>query len=385
MRCRFVFPAWSHLGLALLLAALACGSERAEDADAARAQTLAAIPVLRSAADVDFSQITGLDVDERGQIIVGDAMNEVVVLGPDGRSIRRFGRGGDGPGEFQAVSTVYLLPGDSLYVYDGYAQRATVYAPHSDRVAYTIRLPQPDFSFATNVEPRPDGYLLAHFRRINGDVPGAGQQRHDVVRTLNADGSIRRDSVLLVREPEVVQIQSGGQNGFFFPRFARQSFVRWGPDGRIYSMWSDSTRVHVHDARGRSRGSFVARIPFPRLPLAESSIDSVWEMNADGGFDRRTFTQAFRSRWQTWPLVQDMLVDDRSRVWIQPVTQGPDARWLAFDSGGVQFAALTLPRGVQPRLIRGDRMYAVSKDSLDVESVVVYRLEPSSTPTRENR
>ena len=99
--------------------------------------------------------------------------------------------------------------------------------------------------------------------------------------------------------------------------------------------------------------------------------------------DRRTFTQAFRSRWQTWPLVQDMLVDDQSRVWIQPVTQGADASWLAFDSGGAQVAALTLPRGVRPRLIRGNRMYGISKDSLDVESVVVYRLEPSPTPNRE--
>jgi hypothetical protein len=127
----------------------------------------------------------------------------------------------------------------------------------------------------------------------------------------------------------------------------------------------------------------VARIPSPRVPLADATIDSVWQMNADGGFDRRTFTQAFRSRWQTWPLIQDMLVDDQSRVWIQPVTQSPNADWLAFDSGGAQVAALTLPRGVRPRLIRGDRMYGVSKDSLDVESVVVYRLEPSPTPTRE--
>lgn len=371
-------------GLLVPLAASACVSDRAGSVDAAKVEILAAVPVSQSAADVEFSQVTDMDVDSRGRIFAGDALNEILVLDADGRLLRRFGRLGGGPGEFQAVSTVHVLPGDSLYVYDGYALRATVYPPDETRVAYTLDLPQPEYSYALNVEPQRDGFLLAHFRRINGDVPIAGQRRDDVIRVLNRDGSIRADSVALVREPDVLEIRSETMAGFFFPRFGRQSFVRWGPDGRIYSLWSDSARVTIHDARGRSRGGFVAKIPFPRLPLADASIDSVWRMNADGGFDRRAFTQAFRARWRTWPLVQDMLVDDRSRVWIQPVTEGAEAHWLAFDGGGAQVASLTLPRTVRPRLIRGDRMYGIRKDSLDVESVVVYRLAPSSTPTREH-
>jgi hypothetical protein len=78
-----------------------------------------------------------------------------------------------------------------------------------------------------------------------------------------------------------------------------------------------------------------------------------------------------------------MLVDDRSRVWIQPVTHTPESRWLAFDTTGKPVATVQLPPGVRPRLIQADRIYAVSRDSLDVQSLVVYRLEPSSTSTRE--
>lgn len=370
-----------HIAPLMILAALACGSGEDASSTAAPAVTLAAAPVAESAPEIEFSQVTDMDVDSRGQIYAGDALNEIVVLTPDGKLVRRFGGLGGGPGEFQAVSTVYLLPDDSLYVYDGYGQRATIYQPHSARVAYTVRFPQPGFAFPVNVEPRPGGYMLAHFRRINGDVPIAGQKQDDVIRVLARDGSIRADSVVTVLEPAVVEIRSERMTGFFFPLFARQTLVRWGLDGRIYTLWTDSARVSIHGPDGRARGGFDARLPFPRQPLTDATLDSVWQMNADGGFDRRTFTQAFRSRWQTWPLVQDMLVDDQSRVWIQPVTQGPTSAWLAFDSAGEQVATLSLPRAVRPRLIRGDRMYGIRTDSLDVETVVVFRLTPSSTRT----
>jgi hypothetical protein len=142
--------------------------------------------------------------------------------------------------------------------------------------------------------------------------------------------------------------------------------------------------VRIYDAAGRARGGFELRLGTERHPLTDATIDSVSRQNASQDIPPRALTRAFRSRWKTWPLVQDMLVDDRSRVWVQPVTHTPEARWLAFDRSGNPVATLQLPRGVRPRLIQEDRVYAVSRDSLDVESVVVYRLEPSSTPTREH-
>lgn len=362
----------------LIVASFTGGCERQPRHSAGRAQLFTVMPQAQSDPEVEFSQITDVDVDSRGQIYAGDALAEIVVMNEDGSLVRRIGGMGFGPGEFESISTVHLLPGDSLYVYDGAASRATVYLPHSSRVAYTIRFPQTGFSFPVDVEPTRGGFLLAHFRRINGDVPIAGERRDDVVRVMNRDGSIRSDSAVLVPEPESVEVRNARQHGFYFPPFARRSLVQWGPDGRIYSLWTDSTRVSIHDLNGRSRGSFVIQFSFTRLPIAASTIDSLTERNGKGAFTRRELEDAFRERWQTWPLVQDMLIDDRSRIWIQPVTQGPQASWLAFDEQGRQLATLHLPRNTRPRLIRGDRMYAVNVDSLDVESLVVYRLTPST-------
>lgn len=363
------------LGLLVASATCACGEPRGHG----WAESLDAVPLARSASDVEFSRITDIAVDSRGQIYVGDLFGQIVVMGEDGRATRRLGRTGAGPGEYQSIGTVHALGADSLYVYDGYAQRATVYVPHSDRVAYTTRFPQPDYSFPIVVEPWGANSMIGHFRRINGEVPIAGQQRDDVIRLLGRDGSVVRDTVITVTEPDVLEVRTATGEGFFLPEFGRQTLVRWGPDGRIYSVWTDSLRVHVHDTEGRPQGSFVADLGVPRLPLQAATIDSAAQANALAGLTRGALSKAFRSRWQTWPLVQDMLVDDQSRIWILPVTHSPEVRWLAFDARGRQLATVQLPRSVRPRLIRGDRMYAVSRDSLDVESLVVYRLAPSST------
>lgn len=375
------FRAPRLLGLVLVPALLAA-CNRAPQNEEAPVQALEPVEAARSTSAVEFSEITDVGVDSRGRIYAGDRLGEIVVLDTAGRLIRRFGKMGGGPGEFQSIGTVHLLEGDSLYVYDGSAQRATVYIPDSDRVAYTIRMPQPTLSFPMDVEPTRNGSLIAHFRRINGDFPGARQQRNDVIRLLNRDGSAG-DDVLAVPEPEILEVRGEQTSGFFLPAFARQSLVRWGPDGRIYSLWTDSARVNIHGTDGRPRGSFTARLATPRIPLSDATIDSIARRNA-GNIPGRAISEAFRARWKTWPLVENMLVDDRSRVWIMPVTQGPLADWLAFDARGTQLAALRLPRTLHPRLIRGDRLYAVSRDSLDVESLVVYRLTPSSTPAVES-
>jgi 6-bladed beta-propeller len=359
------------------------GCEKGIRPETASVERLEPVVETRNAPDAEFGQITDIGVDSRGFIYAGDALGEIFVLDARGRLSRRFGRTGNGPGEYQNIGTIHLLADDSLFVYDGAAQRATVYAPHGQKVAYTIRLPIPDFAFPMNVQPMRSGLLSAHFRPISGDVPTDSQRRDDLIRLLNRDGSIARDSVLRIAEPETVEIQSGQSHGYYHPPFSRQTLVRWGQDGRIYSLWTDSARVDVHDETGRPRGGFTARLPAPRLELSDATVDSIAQANTSPGITARMLSQAFRSRWRTWPLVDDMLIDDRSRVWIKPVTHDTVSDWLAFDARGTQVAALRLPATDRPRVIRGDRLYAITRDSLDVESLVVYRLAPASTSPRE--
>src|SRR5690606_12398504 len=127
---------------ACLAAVTAC--DRGAEVRAAPSDAAAAVPapprkgverfqarlVASSGEDAPFSAVTGLDVDSEGRIYVADwLLPDVVVLGPDGRHVRSIGRRGSGPGEFQRVSSVQVLPGDSVLVFDRGLRRVTVFPP----------------------------------------------------------------------------------------------------------------------------------------------------------------------------------------------------------------------------------------------------------------
>jgi hypothetical protein len=217
-------PRWliPFLGTALICG---CQNSSAKQQSSSGVQVLEPVPLAHSAEGVEFSMITGVGVDSKGRIYAGDRLGEIIVLDERGELVRRFGRMGGGPGEYELVASVDLLEGDSLHVFDGIGLRATVYAPDSDRVAYTVRLPEPSYSYPMVVQPI-NGHLVAHFRRINGDLPITGQRRDDLIRILHRDGSILRDSVLTVREPEVAELRNEQSWGFYTPDFSRQTLLQ---------------------------------------------------------------------------------------------------------------------------------------------------------------
>jgi hypothetical protein len=374
-----------HAAAGVAAVALLCGCGTADQGAGARrgAVEYLARPLLTGDSSAELTFMAGVDVDSRGLVYIAD-VSEVVVFGPDGRVQRRVGREGDGPGEFRSFAALSILPGDSLFVYDTELRRATVFRPHSAEVAYTFRLGGEDYAFPSLL--RPVGgtrTLVGLFRTAMGDPRGAETQRRDVVRVYNADGSLRRDSVLTLPEPERLEMDADQVHGFFFPRFARRELVDVGPDGRVYSAWSDAPRVEVYDVDGRPAGTFTARVDARPLPLTEGDLDSAATLMIQPPFTRGAIVQALRERWSTWPLLEGLLVDDRSRVWLKQRTGPAATTWMAFLQTGERVGSVSLPANVHPRLIRGDRVYAAVVDEVDVPTLVVYQLVPSSPAPRE--
>ena len=76
-----------------------------------------------------------------------------------------------------------------------------------------------------------------------------------------------------------------------------------------------------------------------------------------------------------WPAFQNFVGDEGGGVWVglkQPAER--PARWAVFDAAGRRRCTLSFPEPAAPQVIRGDRVYAVVRDSLDVPSVAVYQL-----------
>jgi hypothetical protein len=86
--------------------------------------------------------------DSRGQFLVVNPYESAVqVFGPDGRFMRRFGRRGAGPGEFEGVIALAVDASDSVHVIDAPARRYSVFSPAYDFVRSAALPLDPQIAF----------------------------------------------------------------------------------------------------------------------------------------------------------------------------------------------------------------------------------------------
>src|SRR4051812_49289354 len=181
-----------------LLVLAGCGRDAAHGAEPI---PLHARQLALSPAALEFTDIRAVALDSRGNLLVGDLGGQVTELAPDGALRRRIGRKGSGPGEFDAVDGVQVLPGDSLFVYDGSLERVTVFPPGSDRPARTVTLGTSAYVFPYWVAPAGNGgRLFAAARSAFGDTGAGGgaPPHHGALRLLPPGGTPLRDLLLAV-------------------------------------------------------------------------------------------------------------------------------------------------------------------------------------------
>ncbi|HEY7766565.1 hypothetical protein, partial [Longimicrobium sp.] len=356
----------------ILIVALpgACG-DAAQDAPATAAPSsvYGAVEVARSPETVEFAGISAMDVDSRGRILVGDGA-EVVVLSPEARVERRIGRPGSGPGEFQYVATVTAVTHDSLFVYDPGLRRISVYAPGADKPTYSTHLSSGQTTLPYWARPAGSrGQMVAVFNTARGDVPERqnGTVPAEVLRLLNPDGSVARDSLVLMPEVQMLDINNTEGRGVFHYPFARSSAFALSRRGVIYHAWTDSLHFTAYGLDGRRLREF--RVPHTPRAVSSSEIDSVVHRLAKPPFSQATIRRALREAdTRTWPAFRGFFVDDQERLWVAltPSSDDADVEWLVLGPSGQRLGSLRLPQSVTLGAVRGDRAYAVARDENDV-------------------
>jgi hypothetical protein len=360
-------------GVAAALALVLTGCEEGEHGGAAGLR-YEATRVSASDSAVELSVVGPMAVGTDGSIYLADGQDRVVVLNAAGALRRVVGRGGEGPGEFTFINDVRLLPGDSLIVVDPVQSRISVFRPHSAVLDHTRPLGHEPGELVVQVWPAADGRLLTHSMRVHGPVADP-RSRDDVVRSQDTAGTTR--AVLALSPNEVLQMDLQGAMGYFMPGFAPRRVVRV-REGRVYTAWTDSSTVRVFDADGQQVTAIEPSGLPARQPISAREYDSVTATFGDAALVRRA-RPLVQERWRTWPLMEDLLVDDRGGVWIKPARQGRN-QWLHHDWAGRFVGSLELPANAMPRVIAGGRVYCVVKDELDVPQVVVYALEAAPAP-----
>ena len=361
---------------ALLLLAAAAGSAQAQQsAPEFRLQRVLSIGGDMASANAAFMSIGGLAVAASGHIYVLDAGDRSIrVFDSAGRFVRRFGRQGGGPGEFQSPVGIWV---DSLVGVSDMTQHRMSWFTLDGRHVRTEATPMLDETPVLRVRP------LRHGRAVGATPSRMG------VNTSRAtpEGSPYVAVVVLSRgaAPDTLLRMHSGV-AWFHPRGADVPFgtvpthLGW---GGAHAVLGDSMVATVDGYSGTVRWYRAApaglelvrtrQLPSRSRPANDDDTRRIErQIRSEGpGLPRRLVIQ---SPPRT-SIGSQALFSDEGFLWIRNTAEPGQAHvWTVFGPGGEITYRLSLPAGFDLRDVRGDRLYGTARTQNGSPVVTAYRL-----------
>ena len=318
-----------------------------------------------------IGRVVSLAVDSKLKVHVIDGyLDGIGVFGPDLTFEQEVGRRGEGPGEFEWPTTIQILPGDSLYVFDGGLARVTVFEPHALTVAYTNTLPAITNPSRLWRLPGQRGYVGARRLPFYATQREEDQGRSEVVFRLGRDGDTEADSLYSFPVSERLVVR-GDRSVMVGPHpFGSKSFLSLLGADRLVHANSRLPSVVVLDLAGSLQNSFV--VPPTPVPVSAAELRAAIERE-----EREAFVRVLQQGAPyMWPALTGLAVDDEERIWVggRPESRSEEWEWTAFAQDGSKVGSVLLPAGFAVHAVRGGRLFGVITDELDVPRIRVYRL-----------
>jgi|GEM_PF-2385374 len=332
-----------------------------------------------------FGQISGIKVDEKGQIFVADVVNaKIFMFSPRGNLVRTIGRKGEGPGEFERIWGIQIGRKDSLFVYDQQLYRITVFAKNRyNKPANTIRISNAPSMFGGPATVgslnsglngfwilKSGNFLLAY---SNYYSPQNFMQPHDLyLFELKRDGAfVSKKPFLTVRDKQFLVFTQPVFMVSDMP-YAVRPVIHVGPDGLVYYAQNSDLSINALDINGKlikTIKSGVARI---------SLNDRLWQEGLQKLGLQLSVADLERSRTplpKYQPVFEDFLVDAQERVWVGVNTGDKDNySWWIFNKDGEKIGEISLARSVVLKVVKGDYAYGIETGNLGVQSVIRYKI-----------
>lgn len=396
------------LSLALVLAACSDAEPRVE---AVTVTDSAGVRIVASTAPA-WGSGSGWQVDTTPERVIGDAntLPAVLLIGVsgvrqldngtlvvsldddktvrwfdrDGAEERRVGGPGEGPGEYGSVALTGML-GDSLLIWDGQLDRATVLAPDGAAVR-TFRPVFADTSVAFGMAVTAafdDGRLLLAGRSGARSEMPSGLRRDTIPLAVASRDGLVEQVITRVHSHENVIVTGQG----FVTMLPR-------PFGPRTALTTDGTALLVSD------GQFdeVVRYPLDGSPVTIYRLDRPRRLIALSEVEqqRRRLAQQVEQLPETigqavaevmasvgvptvYPAHDRILVDGTGAIWLRedigPRRSEIEARrWDVIDRDGRWLGLVTTPARLEVYQVTRDRVIGVWRDENDVEHLRVHRL-----------
>ncbi len=329
----------------------------------------------------------------RGGMAVLDAgWRELRRYDGEGRFLGRSGGAGDGPGEFRSPGRLFLLPGDSLVVFDRGHQRMSVFTDDGAFVRSHPVAPREVFGIWEAEGVTGEGNLLiTTFVGEDPSLPGpyfapevVGLFRGTSGTWIPVDSVGGTESALVER--------AGGLTSAIRPFGRKSDFASSGRhifvlDGR------ESRSIRVYSSDGRL--TRILRVELPRIAVdparTEAWIESFFELNADALADER-----IAEHWRYGfarvapppeiPVFRSLTVDREGNVCAErhgPAETTPPT-YLCFSPEGEPLRRVVFPPGLHrsgfPRQdpgveIGAGHILGTWRDEMGVSRVRLYSLE----------
>lgn len=314
-----------------------------------------------------FGRVADLAVDALGRIYVaeGQAM-EVRVFDAGGRHVRSLGRKGGGPGEFEDVSGLRWGPEGNLWVVDQRNGRYSVFDTAGVLVTSHRR------RAAGMFWPWPGGF------DPEGRLVDVTFHRNRTVLLRYGLGLARVDTVPLpTYEGPRFELRDGERLIMTTPvPFAPRLLWRFDPRGFVWFGIGDEYRLYQLTLDGDT--ARIVEREYEAVPVTAADRDSAveslkWFTDQGGKVDPGEIPGQK-------PALSRFFADEVGYLWVEPAL--PHGReedlYDVFDPEGRYLGRIGVPVRLDPSprpIIAEDRIYGVHRDELDVEHVVVIRLD----------
>lgn len=320
--------------------------------------------------------------------VANSGMTQVLLFDSAGDLEWSVGRRGDGPGEFRAVSDLFVCGAENLVV-DDLDRRVHVFDVEGEFMETVqvmgglTRTPRTIEGVSSDCTT----LLLAEreFPPSSTVGPARAEVRLSLVR-IDGSGTV---GAISLRGPEMVGWRrSSGEVGLVVRPFGSEP---------IWSFEGEELLVGQSD-----------RAEFRRLHVPSLNVHGVvrWDVGAEPVSDD-LWADVFRGPYEEFrreypreaarlpeadvfplperlPITGSLFVDDRKRTWVarhpgvSGLLPGEEERpevWWVFSPEGVWRAVARLPNGKQLKAVGSNRAFLLTRDSLGVERIEVFPLQ----------
>lgn len=290
-----------------------------------------------------FSEISGLDVDNDGNIYILDRKErKVKIFDRTGKFLKQFGKEGQGPGEMSMPLSIQITSNKELVVADALNQRLSFYSLQGEflralSTAKALGLSLPVVDSQGNIV----GQQI---------VPPASGETKVMQEARKYDGEL--NSLFTIASIDISSVIQGKINPFQFI-----IFYQLGKDDSIFFNNLDEYEIKVLN----SEGKLVKRIlkDYDPVKVTEKDKEEFFErLPGEAGpvKDRIEFPKEY-------PPYQNFTLDEQGRLFVRTFERGKKEReffYDVFDPEGLYIAKI--PFKGDPRVWKAQRLYAVDED-----------------------